>query len=127
MNLAGQSAKSYTEPSKLGAKPRRINTWLKTRRSCPVAHPFLSNFFSRLVGARAMLVGSADWRMFATPKPPAIMTCYTRVRHDVQVLDQLARRGAHSLGFNRRAACLNGIDVQYNSKKGCTPSGMLTR
>src|SRR5262245_33800904 len=114
MNLAGQSAKSYTEPSKLGAKPRRINTWLKTRRSCPVAHPFLSNF-SRGSWLRAMLVGSADWRMFATPKPPAIMTYYTRVRHDVQVLDQLARRGAHSLGFNDRAACFNGA-----RRRGCS-------
>ena len=33
------------------------------------------------------------------------------------LLDQLARRGAHSLGFDRRAACFNE----------CTPSGMLTR
>ena len=108
MNLAGQSAKSYTEPSKLGARPRRINAWLKTRTELPSSASVPQQFFSRFVAARAMLVGSADWRMFATPKPPAIMTCYTRARHDVQVLDQLARRGAHSLGFNDRAACFNG-------------------
>jgi hypothetical protein len=75
MNLAGQPAKSCTEPSKLGARPRRIDAWLKTRRELPSStQPFLSNFFSRLAAARAILVGSADWRMFATPKPPAILT-----------------------------------------------------
>src|SRR5262245_24186684 len=63
-------------PSKLGARPRRINAWLKIRRELPGStHPFLSNFFSRLAVARAMLVGSADWQMFTTPKPPAILTC----------------------------------------------------
>jgi hypothetical protein len=75
MNLAGQPVKSCTEPSKLGARPQRINAWLKTRTELSSsAHPFLGNFFSRLVAARAMLVDSADWRMFATPKPPAILT-----------------------------------------------------
>jgi hypothetical protein len=75
MNLAGQPAKSRTEASRLGTRPRRINAWLKTRTELPSStHPFLSNFFSRLVAARAMLAGSADCRMFATPKPPAILT-----------------------------------------------------
>jgi hypothetical protein len=90
------------------------------------AHPFLSNF------SRGLWLRARCWSVPPTggclrrQSRPTIMTCYMRVCHDVQV-DQLARRGAHSLGFNRRAACLNGIDVQYNSKKGCTPSGMLTR
>jgi transposase len=39
----------------------------------------------------------------------------TRVRHDVQVLDQPARRGAHRLGFDRHAVCFDGA-----RRRGCS-------
>jgi hypothetical protein len=59
MNLAGQPAKSCTERHKATAD----KAWLKTRTELSSsAHPLL-------VLARAMLVGSADRRVFATPKP----------------------------------------------------------
>jgi hypothetical protein len=64
MNLAGQPAKSCTEPSKLGARPQRINAWLKTRTELfSSAHPFLGNFFLRTRDA-----GRFGRPMFATPQ-----------------------------------------------------------
>jgi hypothetical protein len=61
MNLADQPAKSCTEPSKLGARPPAAQDPDADIRS-------LAIFLAACGFARAMLVGSAEWRMFATPQ-----------------------------------------------------------